>query len=193
MGRKTWESLKRKPLPGRLNIVISTTLEKIDLDSIYSTQVAESLSDALQIAKNAKVQHAFVIGGSRLIQEAFEDPQCQTLHLTEVLVEFPSDTFISGSFRTHFSLVDQSEVLFDNKIPFQFLTFKRNNNKDVVSSHSIALNNHSIALNNTLLSSHEEYQYLNLVRRILQSGNDKSDRTGVGTKSIFGVQMRCRI
>jgi thymidylate synthase len=38
--------------------------------------------------------------------------------------------------------------------------------------------------------THWEWQYLNLMRRIWEHGDERVDRTGVGTRSIFGAELR---
>ncbi|XP_053599567.1 thymidylate synthase [Plodia interpunctella] len=39
-------------------------------------------------------------------------------------------------------------------------------------------------------TEHEEYQYLHLVKKIIDTGDKRVDRTGVGTLSIFGAMQR---
>lgn len=67
MGRKTFESMKCKPLSKRHNIVISTTMSKINLHSNLS--VVTSLDEALWEAQE-DFKEAFVIGGEAIYREA---------------------------------------------------------------------------------------------------------------------------
>ncbi|KRM11542.1 thymidylate synthase [Paucilactobacillus suebicus DSM 5007 = KCTC 3549] len=41
-----------------------------------------------------------------------------------------------------------------------------------------------------LTTTNNEQQYLNLARNVLENGHQKMDRTGTGTRSLFGYQMR---
>ena len=37
---------------------------------------------------------------------------------------------------------------------------------------------------------HPEYQYLNLLKLLVENGDEREDRTGVGTRAVFGYEMR---
>lgn len=75
MGRKTWESLPKRPLPGRLNIVVSHALW--DLEGAVCVNSPE---EALEASRDDKTP--FVIGGAQ-IYEAFM-PLADRLYITNV-------------------------------------------------------------------------------------------------------------
>lgn len=66
MGRKTFESLGCKPLPGRVNIVISTT-KKFDDDGVITF---ESLTTAVEYSKqNFPDKDLYIIGGGKVYRQ----------------------------------------------------------------------------------------------------------------------------
>jgi len=88
MGRKTWESLPRQPLPGRANFVVSRSLE-----AAPGAQLHRSLSEALQEARTqaaaAGVEEVCVIGGAEIYAAAL--PDADAVLLTEVALEPDGD------------------------------------------------------------------------------------------------------
>ncbi|MBD5289315.1 MAG: dihydrofolate reductase [Bacteroides sp.] len=93
MGRNTWFSLPRRPLPGRLNIVVSQNPDFIPEGE--GVLKASSLEEALRIARSSESygeKEPFVIGGGRLYAAAL--PLAQRLFLTRVDAVAPyADTF----------------------------------------------------------------------------------------------------
>jgi len=82
MGRKTWDSLPRKPLPGRMNLVLTR-------DGSFESEkavVCESFMEAVQMAREQAqddgVDEVCVIGGRALFEMAL--PKAKRLYITEV-------------------------------------------------------------------------------------------------------------
>jgi dihydrofolate reductase len=86
MGRKTFESFPRGPLPGRRNIVVTRQTD-------YPAQgisTAGSLQQALEIAADA--EKVYVIGGGEIYRQAFD--MADVLDITEIHADAPdADTF----------------------------------------------------------------------------------------------------
>jgi dihydrofolate reductase len=90
MGRKTWASLPRRPLPGRLNIVVSRDPDFSAIDA----SVARSASEALKIAEDGRGApdgEIAVIGGADLFAAVM--PLADKLNITHVLAEIDGDVF----------------------------------------------------------------------------------------------------
>jgi dihydrofolate reductase len=91
MGRKTWESFPKRPLPGRLNIIVTR-------DKAYRAEGAEaasSLQDAVALATirarcMAGADEICVIGGGDIYAQAL--PLADRLHVTHVLAKVDGDT-----------------------------------------------------------------------------------------------------
>ena len=103
MGRKTWDSLPRRPLPGRTNIVLSR-------DGAFSPPgavVCEDFSEGLQIAREMAAEdgapEVCVIGGAALFEIAL--PRARRIYITEVDARPAGDVVFP-----HFDEGDWTEV-----------------------------------------------------------------------------------
>jgi len=85
MGKKTWESLPRRPLPGRTNIVLTDDPEEIIDGSI----TAYSIEDALSKCK--KGEEIFVIGGGSVYRQFM--PIADRLYITHIHQKAPADIY----------------------------------------------------------------------------------------------------
>ena len=83
MGRRTFESIGKRPLPDRENIVVSSTTA-----GVSGVLTALSLESAYALARYP----IFIIGGARLYRAAL--PTVDVIYATEVDAVFPdADTF----------------------------------------------------------------------------------------------------
>lgn len=85
MGRKTWDSLPKKPLPGRTNIVVTRNPEFHAEGAV----VVHSFADAVT---RADAEEIAVIGGQAIFAEAL--PIADIIHMTQVAASPDGDTFM---------------------------------------------------------------------------------------------------
>lgn len=107
MGRKTWESLPEKfrPLPGRINVVVSRDLAKLSLpDGVLGVNSPE---DAVRVARSVARdgQRVWIIGGAELYRATL--PLCSEVHLTVVDGSHEGDAWLP-SFEDQFTKTSET-------------------------------------------------------------------------------------
>lgn len=114
MGRKTFESIGSKPLPNRLNIVVS---KGTVLPESSNLKQARSLDDALALSATELPQgRNYVIGGARLFEEALAD--CRYVYETLVADEVPCDVFAPSY--DHLACSYVSKTFRENSLRFDY-------------------------------------------------------------------------
>ncbi len=117
MGRKSYLSLPKRPLPNRRNIVISSTMAKEDIEGL---EVVSSIEEA--ISKADKDKENFIIGGGLIYKEFM--PLANKIYLTIVHREYEADVFFPEIDYNEWDIIDKEEHK-DNNLPFTYLTLVR--------------------------------------------------------------------
>jgi dihydrofolate reductase len=128
MGRKTYESIGR-PLPGRLNIVLTR-------DRTWSApgvSVVHTVEEALRAAGDAR--ELMVIGGAEVYRLVM--PFARRIYLTHVHAEVPGDTYFPAFDPTQWVDVECDAHPADerNAFPLTFMTLERRSAPEAPRAH----------------------------------------------------------
>lgn len=117
MGRRTYESIG-KPLPGRKNIVISSTLKPQ-----AELTVLTSLEQALELTQNEP--EIMIIGGGQLYAEAIG--LASRLYITKIHQQFAADVFFPAIDRATWECIEETIHSHDekNQYDMSFLIYER--------------------------------------------------------------------
>lgn len=113
MGRKTFESVN-KPLPGRLNIVISRQKDW----QAENVTVAESLDAAIAKAHELNYKEIFIIGGGEIYKAALA--KTKKIYLTRVHAEIEGDTFFPELNKNEWRLISSNDFKKDEKHAYDY-------------------------------------------------------------------------
>lgn len=92
MGRKTLESLPgAKPLPNRVNIVVTRSKDYTAADTVVCHDLASAVEEAKKTASDSDI---FFIGGSEIYHQALQ--YCDTAFITKIGKSYDADVFLDN-------------------------------------------------------------------------------------------------
>lgn len=117
MGRKTFVSMRSKPLPGRINIVITRDPSSyVPGDHLW---FCESLEEAMIKAKSTDCLEAFVIGGGEIYRQSLS--MANKIYMTRVHASFPdAEVHFPEIEKERFHLVTSLGMPADEKHPYPY-------------------------------------------------------------------------
>ncbi len=122
MGRKTYESFPKRPLPDRENCVISRTVTELE-----GAKCFPSIESFLEYAKTVE-NDIYVIGGGEIYMQML--PYCDKAYITRVYESFGGDTFFTDiDALPEWELVESSDIIETNCHKIRFMNYVRKDTK----------------------------------------------------------------
>jgi dihydrofolate reductase len=115
MGKKTWDSLPKRPLPGRKNIVLTDNRNEI----IENAVTCYSIEDAL--SKCNEDEEIFIMGGGSIYRQFM--PLADRLYITHVHKTAPADIYFPEIDLKVWKVTEKEEFLSDDNIPYTYTVY----------------------------------------------------------------------
>jgi len=128
MGRNTWDSLKYKPLKNRINIILSSSLNKNEIKKYKETYVVsnfDSLNNEINNLLNDK-KKIWLIGGKSIYDYYIENPKLDKIYVTYINDNFSCDVKFP-KIPPNFFVMKNSKLFYQNKILYNFLVYDNKN------------------------------------------------------------------
>ncbi len=131
MGRKTFESMGSKPLPKRVNFIVSTQMDYAEQKGLVRhahVHVVHNLDDALthaaSLAHGLHLDTIWVIGGERIFNDAMM--YTDRIELTHVDTEIADGDAFYPKLPARYKVANESEQMHDEKsaLDFKFVTYR---------------------------------------------------------------------
>src|SRR5579862_9669784 len=119
MGRKTWDGLPKKPLPGRVNIVVTRDPHFVADGAV----VVHAFDEAIACAASASPTEIAIIGGEAIYRAAL--PRADVIYLTEVLADFGGDAHFPGLDPAEWHERAREDHVTDAGLGYRFITLSR--------------------------------------------------------------------
>ncbi|HEX2975291.1 MAG TPA: dihydrofolate reductase [Bacteroidales bacterium] len=118
MGKKTWESLPKRPLPNRRNIVLTD----IPGEKLESAEMAYSINEALSICNNG--EEVFIMGGGSIYRQFL--PMADRLYISHVHMTAPADIFFPKINVQDWKIVEKEEYAkTETDPPYTYVIYER--------------------------------------------------------------------
>lgn len=122
MGERTYHSLPKRPLPNRINIVLSNNLDFND-DGII---IVRSIPELLEEVKKYNSEDVFVMGGASVYNQLMD--YCTYAYITKVNKITQADTFINNiDNMSDWQIISSSDSMIENGLEFKFVVYKNSN------------------------------------------------------------------
>jgi dihydrofolate reductase len=122
MGKNTWESLPKKPLKGRDNLILSSTIEINNETSKGITKSFKSIEDIHSFCLEKKYDSVWVIGGETVYKEYLIKNMISEIYLTYIDKDFKCDRFF---YMIPYEFVKvSSETSIENNLNIEYQVFQ---------------------------------------------------------------------